>query len=598
MHISGLHIDSFGIFRNQGLQGIGPGLSVFLGANESGKSTLLEFVRWILFGSGEKPPPPPLEGGRIGGRLRLQLGNGRETLVERTEGLPAPDVDLFGGLDRRGFERIFALSLDDLQGFGVLDDEEQRGRLHSASQGLGTADLQKIRRRLEKEIRASLTQRGTRATVNGARGRLRDLERRVRQSQLVAARHTRLGRETLALEAAGEECQRQLAALEERLASLDLLRRAAAPWKRWQEAKRHLRRAGGASDPEGSRHQRRPVAGLPGAAALLVALLCAAVGVGLFASGLLQPAGAAALAAAGAGAGGSLYLLLHRGRQRMIQARRDRQLTLEAHRHRSAFEALTEGDPALRQEIEVFKEADLDEAVLETEAESLREERRKLTRESQLGQQRLGAVAAEMESISQGPGPEEVLLKQQVQQRRLEQGVRRWATSVLSLSILDEAFRSFTEERTPRILNRAGELVSAMVGEDLRLAAELGEAPHLEATTLLRRCPTAWSSGLGDQIYLAVRLALAEELRREKEPFPFLLDDVFVRLDPRRQGRTLRCLVELSASRQIILFTSRPSLVQDLKRLLAEDSFANTFAQVVQLGQGTFSGPTEARDSD
>jgi len=37
MHITGLHIDGFGIYHDQGIQDLPLGLVLFLGDNESGK---------------------------------------------------------------------------------------------------------------------------------------------------------------------------------------------------------------------------------------------------------------------------------------------------------------------------------------------------------------------------------------------------------------------------------------------------------------------------------------------------------------------------------------------------------------------------------
>ena len=89
MRIRGWHIEGFGIFHDLAFRGLGPGLNVFVGPNEAGKSTLLAFVRRILFGfprrGGKDPWYPPLRGGRHGGRLFLEVAEG-ELIVERSAG--------------------------------------------------------------------------------------------------------------------------------------------------------------------------------------------------------------------------------------------------------------------------------------------------------------------------------------------------------------------------------------------------------------------------------------------------------------------------------------------------------------------------------
>jgi uncharacterized protein YhaN len=50
MHITDLHIDRFGIWRDLTLPLGGPGLNVLYGPNEAGKSTLMRFIKSVLYG--------------------------------------------------------------------------------------------------------------------------------------------------------------------------------------------------------------------------------------------------------------------------------------------------------------------------------------------------------------------------------------------------------------------------------------------------------------------------------------------------------------------------------------------------------------------
>ena len=70
MCVVGFHIDGFGSFSDVSLTDLSPGLSIVAGDNEAGKSTLLAFLRSILFGFPSKKQSehyPPLRGGRHGG---------------------------------------------------------------------------------------------------------------------------------------------------------------------------------------------------------------------------------------------------------------------------------------------------------------------------------------------------------------------------------------------------------------------------------------------------------------------------------------------------------------------------------------------------
>ena len=60
------------------------------------------------------------------------------------------------------------------------------------------------------------------------------------------------------------------------------------------------------------------------------------------------------------------------------------------------------------------------------------------------------------------------------------------------------------------------------------------------------------SDGTIDQLYLALRLAVAEELTPDS---PLILDDALVRFDDTRMQAALAILEELAKNRQVILFT-------------------------------------------
>ena len=71
MKITGLKIDGFGVWSGLALDELSPELNVFYGPNETGKTTLMQFVRSLLYGfSPERRARyvPPVEGGGPGVR--------------------------------------------------------------------------------------------------------------------------------------------------------------------------------------------------------------------------------------------------------------------------------------------------------------------------------------------------------------------------------------------------------------------------------------------------------------------------------------------------------------------------------------------------
>ncbi|MEE3219530.1 MAG: AAA family ATPase, partial [Planctomycetota bacterium] len=70
MRITDISVDGFGCWNGLKLDSLSDSLTVFFGANEAGKSTLLQFLRGMLYGAssrGGRNYIPPLNGGRPGG---------------------------------------------------------------------------------------------------------------------------------------------------------------------------------------------------------------------------------------------------------------------------------------------------------------------------------------------------------------------------------------------------------------------------------------------------------------------------------------------------------------------------------------------------
>ena len=132
MRLNTLHLDGFGHFHQHAIGEFEGPITVLYGPNEAGKSTLLAFIRAILFGFPRtyKKHYPPLAGGRHGGSISLSTDQGIFYSVERyagrTGGLqvigptgPASDSEtllrnLIGPATSDLFKTVFAFSLEEL----------------------------------------------------------------------------------------------------------------------------------------------------------------------------------------------------------------------------------------------------------------------------------------------------------------------------------------------------------------------------------------------------------------------------------------------------------------------------------------------------
>lgn len=164
LKLSELHIDGFGIFSNKHIEGLCTGINVLYGANEFGKSTLLAFIKRILFGfprsSANINSYPAIYGGSYGGRLIGYLDNGESITVSRTQGTHGGPVTistgsykltgqdelnkLLGYITPKFYENVYAISLDELQELRSLNEDEVRSRIYGAGLGLGRLSITQI----------------------------------------------------------------------------------------------------------------------------------------------------------------------------------------------------------------------------------------------------------------------------------------------------------------------------------------------------------------------------------------------------------------------------------------------------------------------
>lgn len=84
MKITALDIVGFGVWSHRTIAPLSGGLNVFYGPNEAGKTTLMQFIRGLLYGFTEERRAyiPPVSSGPAGGRLEILTPNG-SCVVER-----------------------------------------------------------------------------------------------------------------------------------------------------------------------------------------------------------------------------------------------------------------------------------------------------------------------------------------------------------------------------------------------------------------------------------------------------------------------------------------------------------------------------------
>ena len=185
MKIDDIHIDGFGRFNQFSIEDLNPGLTIFSGANEAGKSTLLAFIRCVLFGfssarSGTNQYPP-LYGGKHGGRLVMTTDSDErcviERYVERGGGVKITLQDgsmggadelskLLGYADQTIFENVYAFGLSELQKFESLNNDSIRDKLYSVGAGLGSVSISDVQKHFRNQYENLYKKQGRKPPIN------------------------------------------------------------------------------------------------------------------------------------------------------------------------------------------------------------------------------------------------------------------------------------------------------------------------------------------------------------------------------------------------------------------------------------------------
>ena len=85
------------------------------------------------------------------------------------------------------------------------------------------------------------------------------------------------------------------------------------------------------------------------------------------------------------------------------------------------------------------------------------------------------------------------------------------------------------------------------------------------------------SDGTCDQLYLALRLSLLESYLAQREPIPFIVDDILIMFDDDRAVAALKALARLAEQTQVIFFTHHHHLVQLARENLDDNLFIHEF---------------------
>ena len=267
MRVTDLHVDGFGVWTELHLGELSDRVTLVFGANEAGKTTLMQFLRSVLYGfSPERRGRylPPVHGGRVGGVLQVDTNRQNLLILRHLEHFgtaaekehlgvrsgdgavlsPALLDQLLTGVDEPTFNNVFAVGLRELQELGTLDDTDAAELLYKLTTGLDRVSLVDVMRELDAECHRLLDAQDASSQIVDLQTRHKQLRRRVDDLSATGRNWLELESRRITLTDEAQTLDRQIDELSDTLQVVEVALQTRDLWSKRSRLQRHLDRLG------------------------------------------------------------------------------------------------------------------------------------------------------------------------------------------------------------------------------------------------------------------------------------------------------------------------------------------------------------------
>jgi len=214
------------------------------------------------------------------------------------------------------------------------------------------------------------------------------------------------------------------------------------------------------------------------------------------------------------------------------------------------------------------------EAVLELAAgddSAWREEQDRLTAAiEELDGQRVTAIESRTlarqlrEGIEESADVARLQMERESLKAELAAKVHDYRVIVTARGLIAATLQTYVRERQPAVLKRASKSFAQVTGGRYTSVEqdEEGKESVVVVAHDRRLAPEQLSRGTAEQLYLAIRLALVDEVATRSVPLPLIMDDCLVNFDPQRAEQMAKLLASSSREGQCLLFTCHPETAE------------------------------------
>ncbi len=166
-----------------------------------------------------------------------------------------------------------------------------------------------------------------------------------------------------------------------------------------------------------------------------------------------------------------------------------------------------------------------------------------------------GKVKEALRNIEGDASVENAITRRSEAENAVYTAALEWASLMMQQIILDEASENMYSGSSPGVIRNADRFLSLMTDGRYGMASDPASESLAVKDLRTGEVKTAgqWSSGLGDQVKLSLKMAVSLSLSDERPPV--ILDDVLLTSDSGRKEGACRAAAELSRDIQVIYFT-------------------------------------------
>lgn len=256
MRINDIQVDGFGVWKGLTVDTLDPGMTLFYGHNEAGKTTLMQFVRSSMFGfSPERREKysPPVYGGLAGGEVhaitphgnfviqrhvdpnRLNDQTGDLVVIDDGDGTQYGKAQLgtlLSGIDESIFNNVFAIGLREIQELNTLNSTDAAEHLYKLTTGLDRVSLVDVMRELGNRREGIWSQNTElRSQLSELQTKRRALQREIDELLARSRRWTKVAGQTHDASRRLDELENQLKQLEREAKVIELATQVGDRWR-------------------------------------------------------------------------------------------------------------------------------------------------------------------------------------------------------------------------------------------------------------------------------------------------------------------------------------------------------------------------------